>query len=149
MLHLHYGEERLLRDFHPPELLHPFLARSLSLEQLPLASDIPAVALSSDILAQRLYRRPGNHPAPDCRLDDHFELLAVDHFLELFAQGPALGVRMVLMDNAAQGVYHFASKENVQLFQIARPVTDELVVVGSVPPAYRFQPVEEVVDYFG
>src|SRR5262249_45602200 len=52
--HLQDGEERLLRNFDRPHLLHSLLARLLLLQQLPLSGDVAAVALGEDVLAQRL-----------------------------------------------------------------------------------------------
>src|SRR5829696_4881145 len=51
-----HGEERLLGDLDPTDLLHPPLALLLLLEQLPLAADVAAVALGRDVLAEGLDR---------------------------------------------------------------------------------------------
>src|SRR5262249_37112973 len=58
------GEERFLRDFHPSNLLHSFLAFFLLFEQLAFARDVSAVALGGDILAQRLDALPCDNPGP-------------------------------------------------------------------------------------
>ena len=69
---LEHGQERLLRDLDPPDLLHALLPFLLLLEELALAGDVAAVALGGDVLAQRLdasrarspWRRwrPGSRP---------------------------------------------------------------------------------------
>src|SRR6266581_1273166 len=50
---LEQGQEGLLGDVHPPDLLHPLLPFLLLLEELALARDVPAVALRQDVLAHR------------------------------------------------------------------------------------------------
>src|SRR5690606_41799445 len=60
VVHLEHGEEGLLRDFHPTDLLHPLLAFLLLLQQLLLARPVATVALGEDVLAQRLDRGAGD-----------------------------------------------------------------------------------------
>src|SRR5215472_7097042 len=54
------GEKRLLRNLDRTDALHTALALLLLLEKFALARDVPAVALCSDVLAQRLDIRTCN-----------------------------------------------------------------------------------------
>src|SRR5688572_14374601 len=58
-------DERLLGDFHAPDVLHALLALLLALDQLALARDVAPVALGEDVLALGLHGLPGDDPAPD------------------------------------------------------------------------------------
>src|SRR5262245_5553455 len=78
-----HREERLLRDLHRAELLHPLLAFLLLLEQLALARHVATVAFREHVLAQRLHRRPRDHLAAYRRLDRDLEHLAGDQLLHL------------------------------------------------------------------
>src|SRR6185503_4067329 len=63
------GNEGLLRHLDPADHLHPLLAFLLLLQQLPLASDVAAVTLRQDILADRPHGLPSDHPGTDRGLD--------------------------------------------------------------------------------
>src|SRR5690606_412229 len=91
---LQHGEEGLLRDLHPPDLLHPLLAFLLLLEQLLLARRVAAVALGEHVLAQGLDRGPGDDLRADRSLDGDVEHLPGDQFLHPLGEvaAPAVGM---------------------------------------------------------
>src|SRR4026209_364731 len=60
---LQHRQERLLRNLDLSDLLHPFLAFLLLLEQLALARDVAARALGRDGLGHGLDRLAGGDPA--------------------------------------------------------------------------------------
>src|SRR5882757_9108961 len=76
-------DEGLLRNFHPPNGLHPLLAFLLLLEKLALAGDVTAVALAKHVLADGPDVLARNDSRTDRGLDRHLELLARDELLEL------------------------------------------------------------------
>ena len=78
LVEVEHGEEGLLRDLHPADLLHPLLALLLLLEQLPLARDVAAVALREHVLPPRLDRLARDHARADRGLHGHVEHLPRD-----------------------------------------------------------------------
>src|SRR5206468_10470611 len=100
---LEHREEGLLRHFHPSDLLHALLAFLLSLEQLPFARDIAAVALRGDVLAHGLHGLARDHPAADRRLDRDLVELPRDDGAQLLDERLAFLVRLVAVDDAAEG----------------------------------------------
>src|SRR5262245_20160623 len=89
-LHLEEGQERLLGDVHPADLLHALLALLLLLEELALARDVAAVALGEDVLAQGRHVLACDDLAADRRLDRHLEELARDLLAQLGREAAAL-----------------------------------------------------------
>src|SRR5215213_10756852 len=87
------GEEGLLWDLHPPDLLHPTLAGFLALEELALAGDVPAVALGGHVLAVGAHRLAGDDPAPHRRLHGNLELLARYELSKPLDEGPTAPIR--------------------------------------------------------
>src|SRR3954469_19348653 len=77
------GDERLLGDLDPPDVLHLLLALLLLLEELPLAGDVTAVALGQHVLALGLPRLAGDDPPTDGGLDGHVEQLPGDELAQL------------------------------------------------------------------
>src|SRR5271157_306996 len=73
---LEQGEKRLLRNLNASDLLHPFLAFFLLLEELAFPGDVAAIAFCGDILAQRLDALPRDDFGPDTGLDGDLEHLA-------------------------------------------------------------------------
>src|SRR5215467_7701860 len=69
---LQQGEERLLWDFDPSDLLHAFFAFLLLFEEFAFARDVPAVALCGNILPQRLDAFASDHFCSKCSLNCHF-----------------------------------------------------------------------------
>src|SRR5689334_15180824 len=70
---LQRGDEGFLRDVDLAELPHLLLAFLLLLQKLPLTRDVAAIALCSDVLAQRADRFARYHLAADRRLDRDLE----------------------------------------------------------------------------
>src|SRR5688572_26349134 len=83
---LQHGQEGLLRDLHPANLLHPLLALLLLLEELLLAGGVAAVALGQHVLAHRLDRGARDDLGADRGLDGHVEHLPRDQLAHLLAQ---------------------------------------------------------------
>src|SRR2546425_12351012 len=73
LVNLQDRQERLLRDLDRSYLLHPLLSFFLLLEQLPLARDVPPVALGGHILPQWADGLAGDHFGADRGLDHHLE----------------------------------------------------------------------------
>src|SRR5512138_270968 len=96
---LEHGEERLLGNLHPADLLHASLPLFLLLEQLPLAGDVAAVALRGDVLAHRLDGLAGDHLRTDRRLDGDLEHLPWDQLAEPRAEIAAADVGVVAVDD--------------------------------------------------
>src|SRR6476620_4103602 len=140
------GDERLRRDLHGADVLHPLLAGLLLLEQLALAADVTAVALGEDVLADRADRLAGDHARADRGLDRHLELLARDQVLELAGHHHAVGVGGVAVDDRAERVDRLALEQDVDLHQVGRLLARALVVERGVALGARLQLVEEVED---
>src|SRR5215467_7290868 len=86
---LEQGEESLLWNFYPANLLHPSLTFFLLFEQLALTGNIPAVAFRGYVLAQSLDAFAGNNLGTNPRLNRHLKHLARYQLAHLFAQRPA------------------------------------------------------------
>src|SRR5438309_956399 len=99
------GNEGLLGDLHPPDVLHAPLAFLLALEQLSLAGDVAAIALGQDVLALGLDRLAGDDAAADGGLDRHVEHLAGDELAQAGCHLPPVGGGLVAMDDRAEGVH--------------------------------------------
>ncbi|CDN46190.1 hypothetical protein BN871_LI_00040 [Paenibacillus sp. P22] len=140
------GHERLLRNLDVADLLHPFLAFLLLLEQLALPADVAAVAFGKNVFAHRLDRLARNDLLPDRRLDWHLEHLARNQILELLADDPSALIGAVAVHDDGQGVDRLAVQHDIHLHQLGLAVAGQLVVEGSVPLRAGFQLVEEVVD---
>src|SRR5690242_16583996 len=86
LVHAEHRQERLLWDLDRPDPLHPLLAFLLLLEQLPLAGDVPTVALGEHVLPHGPDRLARDHVGADGRLDRDLEHLARDQLLQPFDQ---------------------------------------------------------------
>ena len=75
-----------MRNRDLSDLLHSFLALFLLLKQLALPANVPAVALGSHVLAQRLHRAARNDLSPNRGLNRYLKHLPVDNVLELLSQ---------------------------------------------------------------
>src|SRR5438067_1495737 len=73
--HLEHSQERLLRNLHAADLLHPLFPFLLLFEQLSLSRDVSAVALRQHVLAHRFDRFTGDDAAADGRLNRDLEHL--------------------------------------------------------------------------
>src|ERR1035437_6002996 len=113
LFYLQHRQERLLWNLHRSDLLHPLLSLLLLLEQLPLPRDVAAVALGEHILPQRFHRRPRDHLHADRGLDRHLEQLARNQFLQFVGDLAAPLVRLVLVDDHAEGVDRVAVDQHV------------------------------------
>src|SRR6185436_14759740 len=102
------GEERLLRNLHPPYLLHPPLPLLLLLEQLPFARDVAAVALRGDVLPHGLHALAGDHLGADRGLDRNLEHLTGDQPPEALAEVAPAHVGVVPVDDDREGVDRIA-----------------------------------------
>src|SRR5262245_49377585 len=78
LVQVEHGEEGLLWHLDRADLLHPFLALLLLLQQLPLAADIAAVSLGVHVLALPLDRLAPDPTGAARRLHRHVEELARD-----------------------------------------------------------------------
>src|SRR5258708_13213417 len=87
-LDLEHCQKRFLWNLDRSDLLHPFLTFFLLLQQLALAGDVAAVALGSDVLAQRPDRLALNDFGADPCLDHHFEQLPRDHLFHFLCAPP-------------------------------------------------------------
>src|SRR3982751_2468203 len=72
-VHLQRGDEGFLRDVDLAELPHLLLAFLLLLQKFALTSDVAAVALCGDVLAQGADGFTRDHLAADRRLDRDLE----------------------------------------------------------------------------
>src|SRR3989441_9386285 len=104
LVNLEHRQEGFLRDLHRAHLLHALLSCFLFLEELPLAGDVAAVALGGHVLAQRPDRLPGDDLGADSRLDHDFEQLPRDELSQLLGDLAAPLVRLVAVDDHAEGV---------------------------------------------
>src|SRR6185369_17377980 len=91
-------QEGLLRDLHPSDLFHAALALLLLLEELPLTSNVAAVALGGDVLPHGLHALAGDDLGADGGLDGDLEHLARDQLAEPLAEVAATDVRGVAVD---------------------------------------------------
>src|SRR5439155_491173 len=105
LVNLQDRQEGFLGDLDRAHLLHPTLSFFLFLEQLALAGDVATVALGRDVLAQGANRFPGDHLGADRRLDHHLEQLPRDQLAQLLGDLPAPLVRLLAMDDAAEGAH--------------------------------------------
>src|SRR5437870_1277037 len=108
LLQLEHREERLLRDLHAAQLLHPLLAFLLALEQLSLARHVAAVALRDHVLAIRLHRLARDDVRADRRLDRNVVLLAGDALAQLARERAAHLIRLVAVHHHRQRVHRVA-----------------------------------------
>src|SRR5512142_941168 len=149
LVNLQHRQECLLRDLHGAHLLHALLSFFLFFKQLALARDVAAVALGEHVLAQRPDRFPRDHLGADRSLDDHLEQLARDHLLQLLGDLAPPVVRLVLVNDDAEGVDRFAIQQDVELDELARAVAQELVIDRRIAAANRLQLVVEIENDFG
>src|SRR5271166_5999063 len=145
---LEQGQESLLRNLDAPDLFHPLLAFLLLLEQLSFSSNIAAVTLGGNVLAQRLHRFARDNLGADRGLNCDFEHLAWNQLAHLFAQRPAPFVGLVAMHDNRKRVHHLAINPNIQFNQRPGTEVQKLVVQRRVTAAYRFQPIVKVEDDF-
>src|SRR5215510_783587 len=149
LVNLQHRQERLLRDLDGSHLLHALLSFLLLLEQLALAGDVAAVALGEHVLAQWANRLPRDHLGSDRGLDDHLEQLARNHLLQFLGDLAAPLVRLVGVDDHAEGVDRLAVQKDIEFDELARAVAQELVVERCIAAADRLQLVVEVENDFG
>src|SRR5690242_9108888 len=147
-LYLQNREERLLRDFHRPDLLHAALARLLFFQQLFLARDVAAIALGEHILAQGFDVFTRDDVRPDRCLHRHVEHLSRDELAHLLGELAPARLRARAMHDERQRIDPFAVDENIELHQIGHAKLLELVVERSIAATYRFQLIEEIHHYF-
>src|SRR5437763_9233175 len=83
---LEHRHERLLRNLHRADPLHPPLALLLFFQQLALAGHVAPVALGKHVLAHRGDGFTRHDLPTDCRLDRHLVHLARDDRLQLLDQ---------------------------------------------------------------
>ncbi len=99
------GDERLLGDLDPADVLHLLLAFLLLLEQLALPRDVAAVALGQHVLALGLDRLAGDDLAADGRLDRARRTSAAGSAPCSFSvMLLAVVVGLVAVDDRAEGV---------------------------------------------
>src|SRR5258705_8600451 len=108
------GEEGLLRNLHPPDLLHALLPLLLLLEELLLPRDVAAVALRGDVLPHRLHGLARDHLGADGGLDRDLEHLARDQAAEALAEVTPPEIRTVAVDDAREGVDRIAVDQDVE-----------------------------------
>src|SRR5207244_38980 len=142
--HLERGDEGLLRDLHLTELAHLVLALLLLLEKLALSRDVAAVALGDHVLPQRADRLARDDAPADRRLHRNDEHVLWNEILQLLAHDAAAGIRTRAMYDHRQRIDRLRIDEDLHLHEIARLVTEDLVIEGGVAFADRFQPVVEV-----
>src|SRR5688572_29555574 len=130
-------QEGLLRDLDGPHLLHALLALLLLLEELALPADVAAVALREHVLPQRLHRLAGDDLLADGRLDRDLEQLPRDQVLQLVRDLPAPLVRLVAVNDDAEGVDRVAVDQHVELHEIALAIAEHVVVEARVAAAHR------------
>src|SRR3990172_6544487 len=145
---LQHGHESLLGDFHATDLLHAPLALPLFFQELPLARDVPPVALGRHLLPQWRDALPGNAPPADGGLDHHLEELARDALPHLLRQQATERRGLLPVDDAGQGVHRLAVDQDVQLLQGTFPKLQEIVIQRGVPPAHRLEAIIKVQDDF-
>src|SRR5579875_4057773 len=138
------SQKRLLRQLHPPDLLHPLLAFLLFFEQFPLARDVAAITFGSNILAQRLNGLARDDLAADGSLNRHFEHLAWDDLAHLLAQRTTPFVRLVTMHDYREGVHDLAVNAKVQFNQRTGAEVQKLIVKRRVAAAHRLQSIVKV-----
>src|SRR5438105_5481995 len=148
LLNLEHREKRLLGNLDRADLLHALFPFALLLEQLALAGDVAAVALGRHILAQRPDRLARDHLRPDRRLDHDLEQLARNQVLQLLGDLASPFIRLVLVNDHAEGVHGLAVEQHVQLHELARAICQKLIVERRVAAGNRLQLVVEVEDDF-
>ncbi len=146
---LEHREERLLRNLHAADLLHPLLPLLLLLEELALARDVAAVALGDHVLAHRLHGLARDDLRADRGLDRHLELLARDLLAQPLGEHAAGGIGLVAVDDHRQRVDLVAGEQDVELHEVALAHPDQLVVERGVAARARLQLVEEVEHDLG
>src|ERR687898_2441956 len=149
LIQLQHGEERLLRHFDAPDLLHPLLAFLLLLEELPLARHVAPVALGDHVLPHRLHRLAGDYLRPDRGLDSHLELLARDLLAEALSEYAAGRIGLVAVHDHRERVDLVTCEQDVQLHEVALAHADQLVVERRITARSRLQLVEEVEHDLG
>src|SRR5438445_11923474 len=146
LVNLQDRQEGFLGDLERAHLLHPTLSFFLFLEQLALAGDVAAVALGRDVLAQGADRFPGDHLGADRRLDHHLEQLPRDQLAQLLGDLLAPLVRLVAMDDDAEGVHRLPVEQHVELHEVGTAVAEEVVIERSIAARDRLELVVEVED---
>src|SRR3954469_16764600 len=106
------GQKRFLGDLDGADLLHALLPLFLFLEKLALARDVPAVALGEDVLPERRDRLAGDDLVPDGGLDAPLVELPGDELLQLLGDLLAPLLRLVAVDDHAEGVDRVAVDEH-------------------------------------
>src|SRR6266545_1612128 len=149
LLNLKDRQERLLRDLDRPDLLHALLALFLLLEEFALPRDVAAVTFGGHVLAQGPDGLARDHLGADRRLNHHLEQLPWDELLQLLGDLAAPLVRLVRVDDDAERVHRVAVEQHVELYQLGRPVGEELVVERRVAARDRLQLVVEVENDLG
>src|SRR6266571_1923542 len=125
-------QERLLGEVHAPDLLHPFLAFLLLLQELALAGDVAAVALGQHVLAHGGDVLAGDDLAADGGLDRHLEQLARDHLAQLLRQGAPLHGGTLAVHDERQRVHRLAVHQDVELHEVRLPPACVVVIQGRV-----------------
>src|ERR1700682_2118379 len=141
-----HRHERLLRDLHVADALHPSLAHLLLPQKLALARDVAAVALGDDVLAEGGDTLAGNDLAPDRGLDGDLEHLPWDEGLELLRQPPPLLGGVLAGHDHRERIDPGAPNEDVELDQVGGAVTAELVVERGITLGARLQDVVEIMN---
>src|SRR5262245_27136215 len=132
-LHPQNGEKRLLRYLDRSDLLHALLAGFLLLQQLALASDVAAVALGKDVLAQGLHGLARDDLRSDRRLHRNVEHLPRYELAHAHRQLAAAMLRVFAVHDQRQGVDALAVDEDVEADHVRRAILEEIVVERSIP----------------
>ena len=74
--------------------------------------------------------------------------MARDDILELLAYAAALGHSFLFRHDGAESIDELAVQKDVQLDQLSRLVSQELVIKRGISPGPRLERIEEVIDYF-
>src|SRR5215204_2466940 len=143
------ADEGLLGHLDPADRLHPLLALLLAFQQLALAGDVAAVALGEDVLALGLDGLAGDDPAADGGLDGHVEELPGDQLAQLLGHAAPVVLRLLPVEDGAEGVGRDAVEQHVDPHQVGRLVPGRLVVEAGVPLGARLELVEEVAHDLG
>src|SRR5713101_4427158 len=85
---LQHSEERFLRDVHAAHALHALFSFFLFFQELAFSSDVTAVALGEDVLADRRDSFAGDYAAADGGLNRNLKHLARNQLAQARNQFP-------------------------------------------------------------
>ena len=148
LVELEHGKEGFLRHLHIAYLLHALLAFLLLLEQFSLTAHVSTVTFGGNVLANLLHGLAGNDLGTDGRLDSDIKLLSRNELLEFLAHLATQCHGVALMGKGGQSIHRLTVEQDVELGQLGRTETIDVIVERGISLADGLEFVLEVDDNF-